>query len=205
MKNHLPSKHTQHGFTLLEIMLVLALMGLIMATVSYTVFSKNIEQEIEKEVQRLQVVFNMASDYAVINQSELGLRLDEEKQSYEFVKLNDDERWIPIDGVKHFEIRELPEGVQIDLVLEGLAWQEEDSLFDNRIFDEELSVRDEAVDIGDDEDKEPPPPQIFILSSGEITPFELTIEYEPQNNNEESFLFVLQGVDTVPLLREGPL
>lgn len=186
-------------------MLVLALMGLIMATVSYTVFSKNIEQEIEKEVQRLQVVFNMASDYAVINQAELGLRLDEEKQTYEFVHLDDDERWTAVEGVKHFAIRELPQGVQLDLILEGLAWQEEDSLFDNRIFDEELSVRDAAVDIGPEEDKEPPPPQIFILSSGEITPFELTIEYEPQDSSEDTFLFVLQGIDTVPLLREGPM
>jgi prepilin-type N-terminal cleavage/methylation domain-containing protein len=48
--NHVPKKHAQYGFTLLEIMLVFGLIGLIMATVSYTVFSKNIEQEIEKEV-----------------------------------------------------------------------------------------------------------------------------------------------------------
>jgi general secretion pathway protein H len=199
--NHVPKKHAQYGFTLLEIMLVFGLIGLIMATVSYTVFSKNIEQEIEKEVQRLQVVFSMASDYAVINQFELGLRLDEDKQTYEFVKLGDDETWSPIDQSKHFALREMPLGVSIKLTLEGLSWQQDDSLFDGRIFDEELSVRDAGVDIGSEEDKEPPPPQIFILSSGEITPFELKIEYTAQDSNEDNFEFSLRGIDTVPLLR----
>lgn len=184
---------------------MLALIGLIMATVRYTVFSGDIEQDIEKEVRRLQVVFNMASDYAVINQYELGLRLDDEKQTYEFVKLDDDQKWMPLDNVKHFAIRELPLGVALELTLEGLPWQQDESLFDNRIFDEELSVRDAGVEIGNEEDKEPPPPQVFILSSGEITPFELKIEYKAQENDEENFHFILQGIDTVPLNRKGPI
>ena len=205
MKHLFTSKQSQNGFTLLEVILVLALIGLIMATVRYTVFSKNVEQEIEKEVQRLQVVFNMASDYAVINQYEMGLRVDEEKQSYEFVKLDDNERWTPLEHSKHFALRELPVGVTLNLSLEGLPWQQDESLFDAKIFDEELSVSNDRVEIGEEEDKVPPPPQIFILSSGEITPFELKIEYEAQESEEESFHFILQGVDTVPLLRDGPL
>lgn len=204
--NHPFSKmQVQRGFTLLEIMLVLALIGLIMATVRFTVFSNNVEHEIQKEVQRLQVIFSMASDYAVINQLELGLRLDEEKQSYEFVKLGDQEKWVPLDEANHFAMRELPPGVTLKVELEGLAWQQDDSLFDTRIFDEALSIRDESVNIGPEEDKEPPPPQIFILSSGEITPFELTIDYQSQDSGDDAFYFLLQGVETVPLLREGPL
>jgi len=193
------------GFTLLEVILVMALIGLIMSTVSYTVFSENDEDDVEKEVQRLQVVFSMASDYAVINQLELGLRLDEEKRSYEFVKLDEDSQWAPLDAHKYFELRELPEGIMLELSLEGLPWQEEDSLFDTRVFDEELSVSNDSVDIGNEEDKIPPPPQIFILSSGEITPFELKIKYSPDTIGGNYFYFTLQGVETVPLLREGPL
>lgn len=195
----------QKGFTLMEVILVMALIGLIMSTVSYTVFSGSIEKDIEKQVQRLQVVFDMASDYAVINQYELGLRIDEKEQTYEFVKLNEDDKWLPIDDTKYFELNEMPEGVFLELSLEGLPWQEDDSLFDANVFDEELSVSNDGVDIGNEEDKIPPPPQVFILSSGEITPFELKIRFEPQENNQESFHFLLQGKDTVPLLREGPL
>lgn len=196
---------SQRGFTLLEVILVMALIGLIMSTVSYTVFSANPEDDVKKEVQRLQVVFSMASDFAVINQTELGLRLDEEKRTYEFVELDEKGEWSPLEAHKYFELRELPENILLELSLEGLPWQQEDSLFDTRVFDEELSVSNDSVDIGNEEDKIPPPPQVFILSSGEITPFELKIKYQADAVNQDNFYFTLQGLETVPLLREGPL
>lgn len=200
-----PINTQESGFTLMEVMLVMALIGLIASTISYTVFSNNVEKDIEKEVQRLQVVFNLASDYAVINQHELGLRIDEEKQSYEFVKLDEEKLWQPLEANKYFELKEMPPGVFLELNLDGLPWQEEDGLFDTKVFDEELSVSNDGVEIGSEEDIEPEPPQIFILSSGEITPFELKIRYEPQDLDDDEFYFLLQGIETVPLSREGPL
>lgn len=202
--NNLKSRHSrQTGFTLLEVIIVLALIGLILSSVRYTIFTENIENDIEKEAKRLQVVFNMASDYAVINQLELGLIIDDEDQSYEFVKLDDDEKWVALDTQKHFTKVFFTQGVYLDVSLEGLPWQDDGSLFDNRIFDEELSVNSDGVDIGNEEDKVPPAPQIFILSSGEITPFELFIRYQPQEIGDEPFEFVLQGKETVPLTLVG--
>lgn len=198
--NRLKLKHrSQYGFTLIEVVVVLAMIGLILATVRYTVFTGSIKKEIEKEAMRLQVVFNMASDFAVINQLELGLRIDEEKQTYEFVMLDDDDNWVAIETHKHFAQVAFSDGVFVELILDGLEWQNEDSLFDNRIFDEELSVSNEGVQIGNEEDIPPPPPQIFILSSGEITPFELFIRYEPQNLGDDEFELALQGKETVPI------
>lgn len=194
----------QTGFTLLEVILVIAIIGLVMATVQYTLFSADPSEEVEKETQRLQAVFSLASDYAVINQLEMGLRIDDEKQTYEFVKLSEDQQWLPLEGQQHFALYELPEGLTLELSLEGLSWQEDEGLFDNGIFDEELSVSNKSVEIGDEE-KEPEPPQIFILSSGEITPFELRLDYQPQDFDQESFSFLLKGIDTVPLEREGPI
>jgi general secretion pathway protein H len=187
------------GFTLLEVIIVLALIGLILSSVRFAVFTGNVEQDIEKEVRRLQVVFNMASDYAVINQLEMGLRIDDQEQSYEFVKLDDDDKWVALDNQKHFEKMVFSPGVFLEIMLDGLPWQNNDSLFDARIFDENLSVSNDGVDIGNEEDKPPPPPQIFILSSGEITPFELLIRYEAQEMGEEDFEFTIQGKETVPL------
>jgi general secretion pathway protein H len=194
----------QTGFTLLEVMIVLALIGLILSSVRYTVFTGNVEKDIEKEVKRLQVVFNMASDFAVINQVELGLRIDDEEQSYEFLRLDDDEKWVTLDNQKHFTNVLFTEGVYLEISLEGLTWQNDESLFDNRIFDENLSVSDDGVDIGNEEDKVLPPPQIIILSSGEITPFELLIRYESPDVGNESFEFILQGRETIPLILVSP-
>lgn len=192
----------QTGFTLMEVILVMALIGLIMSTVSYTVFSSSIEDDIEKEVQRLQVVTSLASDYAVINQQELGLLIDEEKRSYEYLTLNEENEWEPLLVHKYFELRELPESLFLELNLEGLPWQKDESLFDSRIFDEQLSVSDEGVEIGNEEDVPPPPPQIMILSSGEITPFELKLKYL---GDDDEFYYLLSAKDTIPLDREGPL
>ena len=64
------------------------------------------------------------------------------------------------------------------------------------------SVSDEGVEIGNEEDVPPPHPQIMILSSGEITPFELKLKYL---GDDDEFYYLLSAKDTIPLDREGPL
>jgi general secretion pathway protein H len=203
----MPNKRRQSGFTLLEVMLVLALMGIAISIISFTNIGQDPSEKIEHESKRLQVVFDMASDFAVLNQMQLGLRLDEEKATYTFVYLNEDDEWLPIEGNKLFAEYVLPESFSVYLELEGLPWESEDSLFDQRVFDEELSVSNESVEIGNEEDIPPPPPQIFIMSSGDITPFELTIRYEEDFSDLEPLEYYLQGREYTPLLlkRDGEL
>jgi general secretion pathway protein H len=197
-------KAQQRGFTLLEIILVLALMGLVVSIISFNVFSADPKKGVEEETRRLQVLFDMASDYAVLNQKQLGLRIDDEAISYEFVTLDEENKWVPIDSQPIFALKELPEFYALELFLDDLAWQSDDSLFDTRVFDEQLSVSDESVEIGNEEDIEPPPPQILILSSGEHTPFELRILYDEPFAESPAFFFSLQGEDIPPLTRKGP-
>lgn len=193
----------QQGFTLLEVMIVIGLIGLVLATVSYTVFPSDKYDDVRREVKKLQVLFSLASDYAVLNQMELGLRIDEKEQTYEFVRLDENDNWVQMDNSEHFQLTEFSENIFISLSLDGLSWQQEDSLFDNRIFDEELSVRDAGVEIGE-EDKKPPPPQIFIFSSGEITPFELNVTYQSEDINQQDIEFLLLGKDSIPLEFQEP-
>jgi general secretion pathway protein H len=56
------------GFTLLEVMLVLLIMGLATGAVVLSYSGENGPELLKKQTQRLQVVFNMASDFAVLNQ-----------------------------------------------------------------------------------------------------------------------------------------
>ncbi|WP_371194343.1 type II secretion system minor pseudopilin GspH [Glaciecola sp. SC05] len=196
---HISRKH--QGFTLLELILVIAVIGLIVSVVSYNVIGKDPADDVEQETRKLQVLFDMASDYAVLNQKQLGLRVDLEKVTYEFVALNDEQRWRPIETQPIFAMHELPEFVSLELILEDLPWQNEDSLFDTKVFDESLSVSDEGVEIGNEEDIEPPPPQILLLSSGEITPFEIRLIYDEPFGQTIPFFFTLQGEDVPPLLR----
>jgi len=192
----------QKGFTLLEIMLVLALMGIAISIISFTNNGQAPDKQLEQESKRLQVVFDMASDYAVLNQLQMGLLVDQEKSIYTFVHLDEDNKWTVIEGQKLFEEYQLPEEFTLAIELDGLPWQSDDSLFDQEVFDEELSVSNDGVQIGNQEDIEPPPPQVFILSSGDITPFELTIGFEPSFSDQRALYVLLQGQDFTPLIRK---
>lgn len=204
--NALHSRY-QQGFTLLEVMLVLLLMGLVVGTVSFTSLSSSKEAELEEQARRFQVVVDMVSDYAVLNQVQIGLRVettDAEENGYYFVTLDEEQKWQRFEPERLFTPVQLEEHFSLELQLDDLPWQQEDNLFDTRVFDETLSVSEDSVEIGDEEEQLPPP-QILILSSGEITPFSLTFSFEPSFGNEAPVHFQVMAEDMPPLTITEPL
>lgn len=200
-----PLPFRQRGFTLLEVMLVLVLMGLAVSYVVYNAVGSSYAEDLEKQTKRFQVVVDMASDFAVLNQQELGLRVDEKKNLYLFMLLGEDDKWLPLEEDKLFASHQLPDQFKVELELEDLPWIEEDNLFDQGIFDEQLSFDEDRPGIGEEEEKRLPPPQILLLSSGEITPFSLSFIYEPEFSTEDPVYFRVNAIDTPPLERLGPL
>ena len=195
----------QSGFTLLEVMLVLVIMGLAASAIVFSFGGQDRVEQVKKQSQRFEVVFNMASDFAVLNQQTLGLRIDAEKNTYHFLRLDDEQQWQLLEDDPTFARHELPEDFSLELSLDDLPWQTEDSLFDTEVFDEKLSVSNDGVEIGKEEDKKPEPPQVFILSSGDITPFSLLFSFKPSFGSEQPVYFRINGDDSIPLKREGPL
>jgi len=200
-----PIQPKTKGFTLLEVMLVLAIMGLVVSTVVFNVTGQSGEDRLKKQVQRFQVVFSMAADFAVLNQRQLGLRVEQEKQQYAFMVLDDDQQWQELSTDKVFSSYALPEEFTFALELNDLPWDTDDSLFNEGSFDAQLSVSDEGVSIGEEEQKKLPPPQVLLLSSGDITPFSITFAYEPDFGDEGVTYFRINAQDSLPLIREGPL
>ena len=203
IRRRLHTKHT--GFTLIEVMVVLLIMGLATGAVMLNYSGENAQELLKKQTQRLQVVFNMASDYAVLNQRQLGLRVEDKDNTYYFMHLDEEQEWQKLELDTTFGKHQLPELFNLELSLTDLPWEVEESLFSSGLFDEELSVSSDGVEIGDEEEKKLPPPQIFIFSSGEITPFSITLAYEPQFSNELPTYFRINGQDSTPLTIEGPL
>jgi general secretion pathway protein H len=203
IRRRLHTKHT--GFTLIEVMVVLLIMGLATGAVMLNYSGENAQELLKKQTQRLQVVFNMASDYAVLNQRQLGLRVEDKDNTYYFMHLDEEQEWQKLELDTTFGEHQLPELFNLELSLTDLPWEVEESLFSSGLFDEELSVSSDGVEIGDEEEKKLPPPQIFIFSSGEITPFSITLAYEPEFSNELSTYFRINGQDSTPLTIEGPL
>ena len=193
------------GFTLIEVMLVLLIMGLAMGAVVLSYSGENGKDLLKKQTQRLQVVFNMASDYAVLNQRQLGLRVEDENNSYYFMYLDEEQEWQKLELDTAFAEHQLPELFSLKLSLTDLPWETEESLFSSGVFDEDLSVSSDGVEIGNEEEKKLDPPQVFIFSSGEITPFSITLAYEPEFSNELPAYYRIDGQDSTPLTSEGPL
>ena len=197
---------TDHrGFSLLEIMIVLMIIGITFSVVRLSFSDVDYDKQLLKKAQRFQVVFDMAADYAVMNQLEMGLRVEPEKNLYYFMFLNEQDRWRPINVDPIFEQHELEEDFFLELALDDLPWVSEDSLLSDSLFDEELSVSEESTNIGNEEEEEPEPPQVFIFSSGEFTPFSVSFKFEPQFGDAQPIYYRVNGVDFTPLQLEGPL
>ncbi|QJR80816.1 type II secretion system minor pseudopilin GspH [Alteromonas pelagimontana] len=192
------------GFTLLEVMLVLLLMGMAASYVVFNAFGASESDRLKEQATRLQVLVDMASDYAVLNQMELGLHIEPEENRYFFSYLDDEDKWQRISEEKIYQDYTLPDPFTMTLNLDDLPWNTEDQLFDRRIFDESFGLDDVDVKIGEEE-KRLPPPQVLIMSSGEITPFTLTFNYEPGFGNDVPAYFILSNEDMPPLQLEGPL
>lgn len=152
------------GFTLLEILLVVVLMATTAMLVVQTL-PTNQHDEIEQEATRLYHKLQLLSDDAMLNGQDYGLHLDdiESGKTLTFMSLGD-EGWQPIQDSKFYQPIELDGDLSFFYQLGGSAWQDDDRLFNpGDLFEE-----DKFADL--EEDKKPEPPQIYVLSSGEMTP-----------------------------------
>ncbi|MBU0912983.1 MAG: type II secretion system minor pseudopilin GspH [Gammaproteobacteria bacterium] len=201
MKHH-------RGFTLLEIMLVMLLLGLMASYVVVNFVSESRTSRIQKETDRLQQLVQVVSETAILKQQDFGLMLN--AKGYQFL-VHNGQQWLEVSEPKSLQFHPWPEAVQAELELEGLSWAE-DSILGQEEFrklqEEVLEQQAEAAE--DDEDKDdktkapaktrdtPLLPNIYILSSGDISPFQLVLADE----TERPFWYqVLKGEYSIPLTK----
>ncbi|HEX6929956.1 MAG TPA: type II secretion system minor pseudopilin GspH [Gammaproteobacteria bacterium] len=178
------------GFTLLEILLVMVLIAILTAAAVNTInFAVN-DADAGTEAERVAALAGLAAEEALLTGREYGLRIDaEELQFFIFDDLTG--QWLPLTDDATFHPRAIPEGLDLDLVLDGQAIMlGEDAAADagtaeppdDRGGGKAGPAGDsEQPASGDEEDETAPePPQLVFLSSGQITPFTLTVtELDP--------------------------
>ncbi len=163
---------SQQGFTLLEIMLVVMLMAVISAGVVMTLPSDSGYRALKDEAQRFSAILQTANDEALMSGHELGIVID--KQSYEFVVYEfKSKKWIPVP-TPNFKTKMELEQIELVLSLSGFAWDKREE--EENPFEEEDSFSEQ-----DDEEKQIIP-QIFVMSSGEVTPFKLRFSSLDKDN-----------------------
>jgi general secretion pathway protein H len=148
------------GFTLLEVLVVLVIMAS-MAGLLVLGFKDSPQQRLRREASDLAVLLNAAADEAVLHGLELGLAIDND--GYRFVYFDAEKKqWLSM-AEKTLAPHKFTESLKVAVVLDG-EHIDEQSL--QRI--RELSERSEDEKLR---------PLLLLLSSGEVTPFTLTLAY----------------------------
>lgn len=137
--------------------------GVIVASATLSIGVLGRDRESEEQMQRVWAVLKQAREETELQGLDLGMFAS--ATGYEFLRYDGREkRWLPIEGDPLFAPRVVPEGLRFRLWVEA----------------REIVMKPAPVDRADKDEDKKWPPQIFILSSGDVMPFELQIERDSQ-------------------------
>ena len=167
----------QPGFTLIELLVVVVVIGVIVSIGLLSLGVLGDDRQLRREAFRVGSLLEVAQDEAVMQGREFGLEILQ--SSYRFVEFDPfQRRWAEIATDDHFRARQLPDGIEFDLLLENksvlLEIDAEDLTEEDA--DENSNSRNEFA------------PHILIFSSGDSTPFELRIV-----DREREYTVILTG------------
>ncbi|MGL5391640.1 MAG: type II secretion system minor pseudopilin GspH [Shewanella sp.] len=152
------------GFTLMEVMLVILLMGLTAAAVTMSIGNSGPQQTLERTAQQFIAATELVLDETVLSGHFVGIVVD--KTQYQFVYYQDG-KWHPLEKDRILSEKQMDAGVTLNLVLDGLPLAQED--------DKDISWFEEPLIEPSAEDKKKhPEPQILLFPSGEMSAFELS-------------------------------
>jgi len=151
------------GFTLIEILVVVVIIAIVASVAVISVNALGRDTEIGDETRRLVGLIGMVREQAEMEGRDYGLRLEEERYDFMLHDVRRDD-WQVIEDDRLLRPRDLPPGLRLRLRLEG----------------REVVLRPPP------DRKKPRPPQILMLSSGDLTAFELRIQRE--DSDHEAFI-----------------
>jgi general secretion pathway protein H len=199
---HSNSALKQRGFTLIELMVVVLIVGLMASLVQFNVSGKRPDDSLQYESARFAAIFEVAAEYGMLNNIELGLVV--KKDSYQFVGY-DGTQWAEIPDQDWQANVTLPKEVELSIELDDLPI-EEPMLFDADTFKEK--DEDDFTLLSKEEQEKKIIPQVYILSGGDLSPFSVTFRLTEELayiENAEDLAYRVTGLYSVPLTIEGPV
>lgn len=186
-----PSQRLSSGFTLIELLVVIVIIGVIVSIATLSVNVLGRDSEMEDQAQRLWAVLKQTREESELQSVIVGMYVA--AGEYEFLRMDQRRNvWVPITDDKLYATRELPEGLRFRLWLDSREVVLKPKL-PERVTEEEKKEQTEeekkeaelpeALRTISREPKaaQKDPPQIVILSSGDIMPFEIQIERDRQS------------------------
>jgi len=157
----------QRGFTLLELLVVVVIVAILFTYTTLAIRSDSPEDVIKKEAQRMERLVQLALEEAILRGEEYGVEIFID--GYRFLRFTENQ-WQPINGDKVLRQRELPLEMEMEVRLEDTEITidpSSDAMSEQKL---DLNIGAELGSDSKEDDKKKTKPQIYLLSSGEITP-----------------------------------
>lgn len=164
----------QRGFTLFELLATIIIIGIVVSLAALSIGDNQSERE-RRAADQLTELLALAREQALFSGEDLGILFW--RHGYSFFRLEDNQ-WQSVEQDPLLRARELPEEMELTLYLEGLKVKLSPLSplpRDHKPSRAEADKDKDGKRARLKDDKERPQPQVFILSSGENTSFELRI------------------------------
>lgn len=197
------------GFTLIEMLVMIAIAGIIVGLVSLSVGSGSRVEQMKAESERLYGMMQLSLEEAVLTSKPIGLKFTEDFEQgsprfeYEWSTLQDG-RWLVTQDDTFFTRMQFMQGLDIDLQIEGLPISLQEKIKNRK---RQTSKDDSGSKNQGDEDEEDKlkryQPDIFFLHSGELSPaFTLVMTVE---GLEEQYRIIGNELGKLQFLRRNDL
>ena len=145
----------ERGFTLVELMVVMVIIAILLAAALLTTSFTSMERRLEEEGRRFAALLAYAREEAILQTRDLGFQVEDDR--YRFLVLDPlTGQWVAAAFDEVLRERTFGDDIEATLWIEGAGFE-----------------------LGNADGEEPDPgtlPQVFVLSSGEVSPFELVLE-----------------------------
>lgn len=152
------ARHRSRGFSLIELLVVVFIIGLFAGTAVLSLNVVGVDRELEREALRLQSLLDTLMDEAVLQTRDYGVLFTNSGYRF-FVYDYQSLSWLEPVGDEFLRERRLTEPLAMTLFLE----------------DREVVLDSEYEPVFGQQ----PQPQVVLLASGEITPFEARLFRDP--------------------------